>query len=95
MRPEDKKHPGRKLNTLYLLNQEKAWNVFKQHTVLLDDMDMRDRILKLIDATPDPFAAEIRYHHHCWLKYITNNKINDERHELNDEWAAKMTIKMS
>ena len=57
MRPEDKKHPGQKLNTLYLLNQEKAWNVLKKHTDLQDDMDMRDRILKLNDATPDPFAA--------------------------------------
>ena len=84
MRPEDKKHPGQKLNTLYLLNQEKAWNMLKQHSVLLDNMDMRDRILKLIDATPDPFAAEIRYHHRCWLKYITNNKINGVSWMMNE-----------
>ena len=40
---------------------------------------MRDRINRFIDATTDVFAIEVRYHHKCWLKYITNRALTDEK----------------
>ena len=46
-------------------------------TVLLEDPDIRDRLVKLIDATTDPFATEIRYHHYCWMQNIRNKVITD------------------
>ena len=47
-----------------------AWNVFRSHTVVLQDDAMKDRINCLIDSISDPFSTEIRYHHKCWLKYV-------------------------
>jgi hypothetical protein len=49
-----------------------AWYAFKVHTVHLEDTDMRNRILAIIDVTPDPFASELRYHRSCWKKYISS-----------------------
>ncbi len=66
MKPEDRKHS----RTLSIIQQWNAWHSFKSHTVYLEDDEMRDRILKVIDATPDPFAAEVRYHRSCWNKYV-------------------------
>ena len=47
-----------------------AWNVFRSHTVVLQDDAMRDLINCLIDSFSDPFSTEISYHHEYWLKYI-------------------------
>jgi len=69
MKPEDERHPERTGRWL-LLSYTSAWNVFKSHTVVLQDNAMRDRINCLIDSITDPFSTEIRYHHKCWLKYI-------------------------
>ena len=66
MKPDDSKH-GNKLSSI---QQWKAFNTFKCHTLHLEDEEMRDRILKVIDSTPDPFAAETRYHRKCWGAYI-------------------------
>ncbi len=68
MKPEDKVHPDR--DKWFLMQQQSAWQKFKTHTVYLEDMEMRDRILRFIDCTHDPFATEIRYHRSCWNKYI-------------------------
>ena len=69
MKPEDEKHPER-TGRWVLLSYTSAWNVFRSHTVILQDDAMRDRINCLIDSITDPFSTEIRYHHKCWLKYI-------------------------
>lgn len=66
MKPEDLKHS----NKLCIIQQWNAWNTFKGHTIHLEDTQMRDRILSVIDSTPDPFASEIRYHRSCWVKYV-------------------------
>ena len=69
MKPEDTKHPectGKWLLISYIT----AWNVFKSHTIVLQDDKMRARINRLIDSVTDPFSTEIRYHHKCWLKYV-------------------------
>ena len=68
MKPEDIKH--RRETKLSIIQQLKAWHTFKSHTVHLTDKPMRDKIITLISSTPDPFAAEIRYHKTCWNKYI-------------------------
>ena len=67
MMPEDTKHKDR-TGAWLLLSYKPAWNTFINHTVTLEDSDMRDRINRLIDSTSDPFAAEIRYHRNCWKK---------------------------
>lgn len=63
MKPEDEKHPTR--DRWHIMQTMDAWYAFKAHTVYLQDIRMRDRILTIIDAIPDPFAAEIRYHRSC------------------------------
>ena len=60
MKSEDCKHAGR--GSWCLLQQLRAWQTFKTHTIFLEDIAMRDRMLALIAATVDPFASEIRYH---------------------------------
>ena len=69
MKPEDVRHPER-TGRWVLLSYTSAWNVFRSHTVILQDIAMRDRINCLINSITDPFSTEIRYHHKCWLKYI-------------------------
>ena len=83
MKPEDTKHPERTGKWL-LISYIPAWNVFKSHTVVLQDDAMRDRINRLIDSITDPFSTEIRYHHKCWLKYIgAYQKISvEQQHNL-------------
>lgn len=68
MKPEDVKHPGR--DKWHIIQTMDAWHAFKAHTVHLEDIAMRDRILALMDSNPDPFASEFRYHRSCWKKYI-------------------------
>ena len=65
---EDERHPERTGRWL-LFSYTSAWNVFKCHTVVLQDNAMRDRINCPIDSITDPFSTEIRYHHKCWLNY--------------------------
>ena len=76
MKPEDKAHPDR--DNFFLLKQQKAWQKFKAHTVYLEDMEMRDRILRIIYCTHDPFATEMKYHRSCWCKYITDIYRDDQ-----------------
>lgn len=76
MQPEDEKHPSR--DRWHIMQTMNAWYAFKAHTVYLQDSRMRDRILTLIDAIPDPFAAEIRYHRSCWKKYVSPSKSSEE-----------------
>eukprot|EP00794_Sanderia_malayensis_P017851 gene17851-19634_t len=85
MKPEDKKNPGR--DRWHLLQQMNSWNTFKRHTMYLEDATMRECILAVIRCTPDPFAAEIRYHKSCWKKYISPTyswESNDQRFHLQD-----------
>lgn len=69
MKPEDEKHPTR--NWCHIMQTMDAWYAFKAHTVYLQHSRMCDRILTLLDAIPDPFAADIRYHRSCWKKYVS------------------------
>jgi len=55
MEPEDGKHPGRWVRLSYTL----AWNVFRSHTVVLQDNAMRVCINCLIDSISDPFSIEV------------------------------------
>jgi hypothetical protein len=73
MKPEDTKHlecTGK----LLLISYITSWNVFKSHTVVLEDDHMRDRINRLIDSVTDPFSTEIRYHHKCCLSTLVRIK---------------------
>ena len=48
---------------------------------------MRDRIVTLIDTTPDPFATEIRYHRSCWKKHAKpcyNSSLDDNQIHLQE-----------
>ncbi len=67
MKPDNKKNTG---DTFQQIQQLKAWVRFKEHTVFLKEEQMRDRILAVIAATPDPFATEIYYHRSCWKKHV-------------------------
>ena len=51
MNPEDERHPG---NEWVLLSYTSAWNVFRSHTVVLQDDAMRDHINCFIDSISDP-----------------------------------------
>ena len=69
-------------NDLLLLSTEDAWNKFRLHTVRLDDVAMRQRLVTLITSMPDAqtaFAFEIRYHRGCWRNYMSDHKpLTDE-----------------
>ena len=80
MKPDDKKHPER--NQWYNISSKDAWNAFKGHTIFLEKGEMRDRILKIIDSTTDPFATEIHYHETCWKRY-THRKYDYDLDEFN------------
>ncbi|KAI4827014.1 hypothetical protein KUCAC02_030442, partial [Chaenocephalus aceratus] len=66
----DMKHPNRVGGTLFRLNTHSAWRSFKHHPVLIEDVDLRDRLTRLIESTSDPFANDIMYHHACWRKHV-------------------------
>ena len=72
MKPKDTKHPGRSKGGWNLMSTDIAWQQFKRHTVLLEDPDIRDRLVKLIDTITDPFGTEMRCHYYCWMQNITN-----------------------
>ena len=55
------------------MQQLDAWYTFKRHTMHLDDMAMRERLVTFIKSTPDPFAVGITYHRSCWKKYVIEN----------------------
>ena len=79
----DNNHPDRKFNKLHLISSLRAWSSFKHHTVLLNDADLRERIVTLIDfidSGTDPFALEIQYHYKCWQKYVLHPVLSDEDH---------------
>jgi hypothetical protein len=59
MKPEDERHPER-AGRWVLLSYTSTWNVFRSHTVVLQDDAMRDCINCLIDSITDPFSSEIR-----------------------------------
>ena len=65
MKKEDKKHPNRSSSKVLRIEQTSRWQDFKRHVPFLKDIEMRRRITTLVDSTPDPFAADIRYHKSC------------------------------
>ncbi|KAF3859862.1 hypothetical protein F7725_000117 [Dissostichus mawsoni] len=77
--------PNRVRGTLFRLNTHSAWRSFKRHPVLIEDVDLRDRLTRLIESTSDPFANDIMYHHACWRKYVnhTHFKPDDAMHLQN------------
>ena len=80
MKPEDKKYPRR--NKRHIIQQWKTCNIFKAHTIYLEDESLRNWLISLQDSTPDPFASEIRYHRSCWLKYIPRKSDDLTDHQL-------------
>ena len=92
MKPEDKAHPDR--DKFFLLQQQRAWQKFKAHTVYLEDMEMRDRILRIIDCTHDPFATEIRYHRSCWCKYVTDLYRDDQDQPIHGLTRSREIVDM-
>lgn len=62
----------------HIMQKMDAWCAFKAHTAYLQDNRMRNRILTLIDAIPDSFAAGIRYHCSCWKKYASPSKSSED-----------------
>ena len=79
----DTKHPDRKSSKLHIISSRRAWSVFKKHTVLLEDDEMRARLVTLIDfidSGTDPFAVEVRYHHKCWQKYVSHPVFSEVDH---------------
>ena len=88
MKGVDAKHPNRARGKLFRLNTHSAWHSFKRHTVLIEDMQLRDRLTQLVKSTSalsDPFANDIMYHNACWLKHVNNTKLkpNDAMHLQN------------
>ena len=77
MKKEDKKHPHRSSSKLLRIEQSSRWPDFKRHVPFLKDIEMRRRITTLVDSTPDPFAADIRYHKSCWTEHVHRN-MNDQ-----------------
>ena len=68
---------GKRNQQFKLLSTEDAWVRFKNHTICIEEQEMRQRLDTLIAAIPDAqtaFGIEIRYHHDCWLKYINYKK---------------------
>ena len=76
MQPEDEKHPSR--DRWHIMQTLNAWYVSKAHTVYLQDSRMRDHILTLVDAIPDLFTAEIRYHRSRWKRHVSPSKSSEE-----------------
>ena len=65
------------------MQQLNAWYAFKRHTVYLEDLSMRERLITFIESTTDPFAAEIRYHRSCWKNHVTDKLYsNNEENNL-------------
>ena len=90
IKPQDRKNS----NPLCIIQQGNAWNTFKSHTIYLQDaQNMRDRIVTLIDTTPDPFATEIRYHRSCWKKHTKpcyNSSLDDNQIHLQEVRLTKV-----
>ena len=60
MKPKsNKKDRFAKMSKIELLP---AWRRFKMHTIYIEDETLRNRLVALIDSTPDAIAAEIYYH---------------------------------
>ena len=77
----DKKHPNRKTPKLLRISTLSGWRQFKRHTVLVEDEEIRARLSKIVESTEalsDPFAADIMYHHLCWMEYVANNNKFDQ-----------------
>ena len=75
MNIEDDRHPDRKKGSLSRIETTSGWQAFKRHTVQIEDKELRVRIEQVAESTSqllDPFAADIVYHHSCWMKYVTN-----------------------
>ena len=81
MKPEDERHLER-TGRWFLLSYTLAWNVFRCHTVVLQDDAMRNRIKCLIDSITDPFSTEFRYHHKGWLKKVGQYQKMSEEEKL-------------
>ena len=91
MKARNEKHPTR--DKWHIMQTVDAWYAFKAHmTVYLEDSDMHDRILAVINAIHDPFAAEIRYHRSCWRKYVLTGR-QDDAEKLHVQDVCQSEIK--
>jgi len=88
MEGEDMKHPNRARSKLFRLNTVSAWRTFRRHPVIIEDMQLRDRLTWLVESTSalsDSFANHIMYHHACWQKYISHSQLRaDDAMQLQD-----------
>ena len=92
MQGKDDKHKDRSKARFFIISSYSAWYRFKRHVTYLDDEDMKERIVRLIDSTEDPFAAEIRYHEKYWLKYTNIKQARENFHTENVDLHAAQNI---
>ena len=62
------RHPGR--DKFLKICEYKFWNKFKASIMYIKDPDLKLRLQRCVDATPDPFSAEIWYHDSCRKTYL-------------------------
>ena len=70
-----------------------GWREFKRHTVWIEDEMLRLRLSRLVestDALSDAFAADIMYHHSCYLDHITNRFSTDKGIHLQNVTYSEM-----
>ena len=83
-KPPDAKHPDPS-NPFRCIEYKSGWEKFKRHTIYLTDPLQKERLNRLIESVyDDPYAAEIRYHHKCWMKHVHDilKKHDDEKQAL-------------
>ena len=90
-KPDDKKHPD-PANPFRTIEYKSSWENFKRHTVYLSDPLQKERLNRLIESVyDDPYAAEIRYRHNCWVEKVCNplRKECDEKQVLKNNVSLR------
>ena len=70
--------------------QRNSWERFKSHTLLLEGIETKSRLVTFIAACTDPFADEIRYHATYWRKYI--RPTSDDHNSIPYQNVQRMEI---
>lgn len=72
MKSKDKRHPNRTRSKLFRLNTMSAWRIFRRHLVFVEDIQLRDRLTRLVESTS---ALSELFANDCWPKYISLVKL--------------------
>ena len=86
MKGPDTKHPNRRNAKLMRISTASGWREFKRHTVWIEDEILRLRLSRLVestDALSDAFAADVMYHHSCYLDHINRFSTDEGIHLQN------------